>query len=483
MVTFYLLAFLLFCVENVDSAPKPNTVFNLQAVTRANKAHEMLRTKSCLELIGSKNCTYVKSQLPHDMQFFMASKENGHLKIVKALGNPTLVRGLNGLGAVVVVDTIPDAHYGHKIVVMPIKTDIEKSECDKLKGLFYNQAGSLGECMFLPNYSYCLRLKQMKKNRACAFHSIPKVYDVTDNQQKNILKCLPNIQNFGKCPIVNVLKFNPCDNNSGNCKGNTFNQQDTCERMCDHAVILSGGWNKYMNKVRHLKNIKDMHRYLHEKKDFKTSNIKVFFANNGTINLDKHTSTRDTYPATDANAIIDHIKKVCTKRPQCIDTFVLYLNGPALPNGNIMLWDRDSDGKAAKAEIIEIPKLLEPLKTCNAKNFLIIADQNYAGHIIGEVVTQKNLGYDNFKRVHVIAASTRRSYSWGRDFTKKFIELDNVHIDSRVDTSPSRKISLIYKDLQKMLPAKYRLRYHKGENADLTVTGKYGSEAGCILNK
>lgn len=34
-----------------------------------------------------------------------------------------------------------------------------------------------------------------------------------------------------------------------------------------------------------------------------------------------------------------------------------------------------------------------------------------------------------------------------------------------------------------MLPSKYRLRYHKGENADLTVTGKYGSEAGCILNK
>lgn len=110
-----------------------------------------------------------------------------------------------------------------------------------------------------------------------------------------------------------------------------------------------------------------------------------------------------------------------------------------------MLWDRDSDGKAAKAEIIEIPKLLEPLRTCSAKNFLIIADQNYAGHIIGEVLTQKELGYDNFKRVHVIAASTRKSYSWGRDFTKKFIELDNVHIDSRVDTSPSRKISLIYK--------------------------------------
>lgn len=157
-------------------------------------------------------------------------------------------------------------------------------------------AGSLGECMFLPDYSFCLRFKKVIGNaRACAFHSIPKIYDITDNQQKNILKCLPNIQNFGKCPIVNVLKFNPCDNNSGNCKSNTFDQQDTCEKMCDHAVILSGGWNKYMNKVRHLKNIKDMHRYLHEKKDFKTSNIKVFFANNGTINREYYIILLFTY--------------------------------------------------------------------------------------------------------------------------------------------------------------------------------------------
>ena len=155
--------------------------------------------------------------------------------------------------------------------------------------------------------------------------------------------------------------------------------------------------------------------------------------------VDGNPETKDSVRASKSR-ITDHIESVCRKSSRCIDTLVIYLNGPTLPNGDMLMWDRNSDGSASASEILTIKELLNPFKKCGAKHFLIIADQNYAGHIIDEVKTGVKLRYKNFGKIHVVSASTKRSWAWDRSFTKKFIEYDNF--DSGTS---SRKISDIVK--------------------------------------
>lgn len=154
---------------------------------------------------------------------------------------------------------------------------------------------------------------------------------------------------------------------------------------------------------------------------------------------------QDTVPAIDASTIVQHVKDVCSKDTQCIDTFVVYLNGPATKDGNILLWDWNQDGSAGNTEVLSIKDLLAPLKNCNAKNFLFIVDQNFAGHFIDQVKQGRKSNLRNFDKIHVLTASNKNTYSWSRDFTRKFIEYDNNHIDSKYAKTFARKISSIAK--------------------------------------
>ena len=142
-----------------------------------------------------------------------------------------------------------------------------------------------------------------------------------------------------------------------------------------------------------------------------------------------------------------HIEDVCKKSRQCIDTLVLYLNGPTLKaNGDLLLWDHNADGIYSETETIKLVDLLAPLRRCGAKNYLVIADQNYAGRIITEVERGRALGYRNFNKIHVVTASSERSYTWKRSFTKNFIHHDNILFDRRVnETGPTRRIKDIFK--------------------------------------
>lgn len=49
------------------------------------------------------------------------------------------------------------------------------------------------------------------------------------------------------------------------------------------------------------------------------------------------------YPATEKEAIRNHISYICRKQ-HCADTFVLYLNSPTRNDGTMLLWDRNNNG-------------------------------------------------------------------------------------------------------------------------------------------
>lgn len=128
---------------------------------------------------------------------------------------------------------------------------------------------------------------------------------------------------------------------------------------------------------------------------------------------------------------------------------MIYLNGPTTKSGDLLLWDWNADGKASRSEILTIDELLYPIQNCNAKNYLLIADQNYAGHVIAYVELGRKLKKRNFEKITVLTASNKNSYTWKRDFTKMFIRLDNNMIDDPTMSSPTaRRISSIAKVLK-----------------------------------
>ena len=160
--------------------------------------------------------------------------------------------------------------------------------------------------------------------------------------------------------------------------------------------------------------------------------------------VDKNPKTAETFPAFSSSKIIRHLKYICQRKHRCVDTITVYLNGPTFLNGDILLWDRNRDGRATDMEVLTIDELLTPFGNCGARNVLLLADQNYAGNIVNRIRKLRNKS-SQYNNVHVITASSKKSLSYERTFTEEFIKRDNVWIDDRSATAQARQIKHIFK--------------------------------------
>ena len=71
----------------------------------------------------------------------------------------------------------------------------------------------------------------------------------------------------------------------------------------------------------------------------------VFPAENST------TVDHPVHPAALKLAMRYHIQKMCMS-PHCADSLVLYLNSPAMSDGNMLLWDANRDGRVRQKKIL-----------------------------------------------------------------------------------------------------------------------------------
>ena len=124
-------------------------------------------------------------------------------------------------------------------------------------------------------------LSGRRKKHSCSFNYIPFVYDVSDVGQKQRLQCFSSMLDFKECPVTRTA-LNPCKN-TANCKHKPRSEDAPCHWTCDHALMISGGWNKYTNRMRHLLNLRRLYNHLYLHRSFHKNNIKAFFANNATI--------------------------------------------------------------------------------------------------------------------------------------------------------------------------------------------------------
>ncbi len=115
---------------------------------------------------------------------------------------------------------------------------------------------------------------------------MPLVHKEGDSRKEQLLTCRANLPGFASCPPLRPLNetssliCNPLRDNSKRCETTHEKIHTSCRvlEICDQAVILSGGWNRFSTLPYHMDNVGQIYRMLRNH-GFKRRNIEIFFAN------------------------------------------------------------------------------------------------------------------------------------------------------------------------------------------------------------
>ena len=114
-----------------------------------NKLNE---TNGCKDLMGVEDCRVLR-KYRHKMRIYMASKKQLQLN---AIMTEYFHREFTELEAVVVVDPIPEAHFGHTLVLILSYAGLSKEECETKDGSYYSQGISDEKCYHIQFFVICL---------------------------------------------------------------------------------------------------------------------------------------------------------------------------------------------------------------------------------------------------------------------------------------------------------------------------------------
>lgn len=117
----------------------------------------------------------------------------------------------------------------------------------------------------------------------CEINFIPLVHSEDDKSQKQVLQCREKLKSltFSTCGAPEDFRL-PCSDNSARClswsDGKRPQPKNYCTYdRCDHAVLVSGGWNSYTSRPRHRQNLRNVWKLLHSTMRYKKDKIVTFF--------------------------------------------------------------------------------------------------------------------------------------------------------------------------------------------------------------
>ncbi|GAA6219126.1 uncharacterized protein si:ch211-67e16.11 [Lates japonicus] len=315
--------------------------------------------------------------------------------------------------AVLVLDPSPGENFGHPVVLFYVDMNVTKKRCSHLDGIYLGE-----ECLTLALKGRCQN--QMKRRQAgperlmgnghgrlasgslrggaiatsggsrlveravgglCEVHFLPLVVGVGDSNRTQRLRCVDHAE-FARCPQPlpmgsPSLPVSSCElnKNTRRCHQQPLATHLSCRlyQTCDHAVLISGGWQQQMTFQRHVQNLQKFYRMLRNN-GFHKDHIKTFFASSGQLPED----VEGVYSATEKAVIRNHVSYICRKQ-HCADTLVLYLNSPTRNDGTMLLWDANLNGIADLKERYSVNELLADLAGCRATRVLLFVDQSYSG--------------------------------------------------------------------------------------------------------
>ncbi|CAB1422536.1 unnamed protein product [Pleuronectes platessa] len=315
--------------------------------------------------------------------------------------------------AVLVLDPSPGENFGHPVVLFYLDMNMTKKRCSHLDGIYLGD-----ECLTLALKGRCQN--QLKRRQAgperlmgnghsrlaggalrggsistsgggrlvewtvgglCEVHFLPLVVGVGDSNRTQRLRCVDHTE-FARCPQPlpmgsPSLPVSSCElnKNTRRCHQQPLATHLSCRlyQTCDHAVLISGGWQQQMTFQHHVENLQRIYKMLRNN-GFHKDHIKTFFANSGQLPED----IEGVYSATEKAVIRNHVSYVCRKQ-HCADTLVLYLNSPTRNDGTMLLWDANLNGIADLKERYSVNELLADLAGCRATRVLLFVDQSYSG--------------------------------------------------------------------------------------------------------
>ncbi|XP_065206324.1 uncharacterized protein LOC135835819 [Planococcus citri] len=314
---------------------------------------------------------------------------------------------------VLVLDPFPEARFGHPILVFYVNIFNRSAGCDETKGVLVDDQ----YCLQFWTRNQCNRTapKRGIRYKAGAILGpncgeivfLPMVHLQSEPaiQANNKLRCFSNLKEFNRrCPDLRAhdrsirVACHPLLNNDKNCGfyDNTFDGRCSTSQTCDHAVLLSGGWNRQFsdvstwNNVQNVKNLLMSHGFL-------DNNIGIFFANGPKHSGRKHSPNRYNsdedsdeseeieteryFSSSLKDRLRNHIKILCDTE-YCADTLLIYLNSPTRSDGSSLLWDYFDDGMYAEEELYTPKELFRDIYRCKANRVVILADQNYGNALV-----------------------------------------------------------------------------------------------------
>ncbi|XP_015214988.1 uncharacterized protein [Lepisosteus oculatus] len=316
-----------------------------------------------------------------------------------------LLPGSTAHDAVLALDPSPGESFGHPIILFYIDFNMSKKKCGHREGIHMGD-----ECMTLALKSRCENLLKRRQSRSerqgtkgrarrshlaagphssrakrmggvCEVHFLPLVVGVKDLSRTQRLHCVEH-RDFAPCPRpLPITSPSPsaasCElnKNTRRCHQQHLLTRQSCRvyQTCDHAILLSGGWQEQITYQRHMQNILHFYRMLRSN-GFEKEHIKTFFAGDGQA---AEKEAEGIYPATEKVAIRSYISYIC-RAIHCADSLVLYLNSPTRNDGTMLLWDVNKNGIADPKERYSVNELLSDLESCQARRVLLFVEQSYS---------------------------------------------------------------------------------------------------------
>ncbi|XP_031433263.1 uncharacterized protein si:ch211-67e16.11 [Clupea harengus] len=368
-----------------------------------------LHLSSVAVYVSESNSEKVLAILPDSYSFEVLAPKQNTYSVGPALEdgkrNQNVFPGSNTHDAVLVLDPSPGESFGHPVVLFYVDFNVTKKRCGHMDGIYMGE-----ECLTLALKTRCVNQLKRQRSRSdrlvgrsrvrrgisggsrpsrtdrsggvCEIHFLPLVVGVRDGNRTQRLRCVDH-PDFAPCPLPLPLSspsvpLSSCElsKNTRRCHQQPLASQLSCRlyQTCDHAVLLSGGWQEQITYQRHVQNLQLFYKMLRNN-GFHKDHIKTFFAGNGQVAAKE---TEGVYSATEKETIRSHVAYVCRKQ-HCADTLVLYLNSPTWNDGTMLLWDRNHNGIADLKERYSVGELLSDLAGCRAQRVLLFVEQSYSG--------------------------------------------------------------------------------------------------------
>ena len=193
---------------------------------------------------------------------------------------------------------------------------------------------------------------------------------------------------------------------------------------CLYAVLISGGWNDGSNYSRYPENLTSMYQTLLGL-GFGKSQIWTYYAD-GTEPLDMDNADGDNNHATGSDItggaveanISARIAGLCNVLNPNRDVLFIYTSNHGGSNGDLILWDFNSDGMWTDSEHYSPAELAVDTEDCNVCRLFGIFDQCYSGAFLPMV----NDG--DHPNTAFYSAATADEVSWGREYLDWWEDLD-----------------------------------------------------------